>query len=297
MSRNPARVRRIGATGSFDLSDSGECMTDHATHRRPHLLPLLAGALLLAVAGCGSEPAEPAATAEPAPAAPAAQGAAATPGPAVEERLSTVNCQTPAQNRVFFSVGSTVFAVPGDAVRTVLPPGTTPTTPADQVLANLRAQTAEGAGCPERPLRAALLGVAGPAGDPLLGDAIGLFSSQPGAIAGPYGNLTREMLANSAKCQAGEGGLIACPAIEQEGTGQTQSLYLVSTDRNRTLGFGGPLAARCIVVEERIRGCEIVDELPGGVGLRAPLRTLPQSSEGLAAAHRAAVAQVTSLRL
>ena len=266
-------------------------------HRRPagRAAFLAAGALILALAGCESQPAETPGNTAAAEASgePAAQQVAGE--PVVEERLTTADCRTPSQDRVHFRVGSAVFAVPGDDVRTVLPPDVTPETPADQVVQRLRAQTAEGAGCPETPLEAALLGVAGPVGDPLLADTILLFRS--GGIAQPYGNLTRQMLANPGRCQTAEGGLLACQAVEQDGAQQTQSLYIVSTERNRTLSFGGPLAARCVLVEQQIRGCEIVDELPGGVGLRAPLKALPQSSAALAAAHQAALAQVRPLRL
>ncbi|HET7408668.1 MAG TPA: hypothetical protein VFJ13_00575, partial [Paracoccaceae bacterium] len=215
--------------------------------------------------------------------------------PVIEEQLTTADCQTPSQDRVHFRIGSAVFAVPGDDVRTVLPPGVTPETPAEEVIDRLRAATAEGAGCPETPLEAALLAVAGPAGDPLVADSLLLFRS--GGIAQPYGDLTRQMLATPERCQTAGAGLLACQAVERDGAQQTQSLYLVSTEQNRTLAFGGPLAARCVIAGEQIRGCEIVDELPGGVGLRAPLKALPQSSAALAAAHQAALAQVRPLRL
>jgi hypothetical protein len=264
--------------------------------RRPAGALLAAGAVLLALAACQSEPAKPQAAAEPAAESPApAQTAAGQ--PVVEERLSTADCATPAQGRVHFNINDVVFAVPGNDVRTVVPPDVTPSTPADQVVAMLREQTAEGAGCPEKPLEAGLLGVAGPAGDPLVADTIALFRSPAGAIATPFGTLTREMLANSDRCQTGQGGLIACQALQQNGAQQMQSLYLLSTERNRTLAFGGPLAARCVVANGQVRGCEIVDELPGGIGLRAPLKALPQSSAALAAAHQAALAKVRSLRL
>jgi hypothetical protein len=261
--------------------------------RRAAGMTLTASAMLLALAACQSEPAEPQASDEPVAetAAPTPPGAAQ---PVVEERLSTANCTTPAQDRVHFRVNNVVFAVPGDDVRTVVPPDVTPSTPAEQVVAMLREQTAAGAGCPEKPLSAGLLGVAGPAGAPLLADTIALFRSPPGSIGTPYGNLTREMLANSDRCQKGQGGLLACQATGQDGAQQT--LYLVSTERNRTLAFGGPLAARCALMGEQIRGCEIVDELPGGVGLRVPLTALPQSSAALAAAHQAALAKVRELR-
>lgn len=275
--------------------NAGESMTDQALRRRA-ARPLLAAAVLLALSACGSEPAAPTTT-QTAQAQTAQAQPGAAPGQVAEERMATTNCRTPADGRVHFSLGQAVFAVPGDDVRTVLPPGVTPATPADQVIERLRQLTTQGGGCPESPLDAALLGVAGPANDPLLADAIALFRSGPGGISTPYGNLTRDMLANSGRCQPAEAGLIACQATEQDGDQQVQSLYLVATEPGRRLSFGGPLAARCIVVEDRVRGCEIVDELPGGVGVRAPLRALPQSADALAAAHGAAMARVQPLRL
>src|SRR5690606_36997283 len=129
--------------------------------------PLVAaGALIFVLAGCESQPTDAADTAgAQATQAVAAQPAAAGAGdPVVEEQLTTADCRTPSEDRVHFRIENVVFAVPGDDVRTVLPPGVTPDTPAEEVISRLRTATAEGAGCPETPLDAALLAVAGPAG-------------------------------------------------------------------------------------------------------------------------------------
>lgn len=251
---------------------------------------LLAGALLVGLAACESTSTEPEAEA---PADTATETATAGDG-RVEERLTTPECQQPSDDRVFFRLGSSVFAVPGDEVDTVLPPGVTPETPADEVIGQLRAATEQGAGCPEKPLDLALLAVSGPQSDALLADTILLFRSD--GIAGPYGDLTRQMLASPDRCQSSEGGLIACQAVEQDGAEEIRSLYLVSTDQNQKLSFGGPLAARCMLGEDRIQGCEILDELEGQIGMRAPLKALPESGAELAAAHQTAIERVRPLR-
>lgn len=250
---------------------------------------LLAGALLVGLAACESTSTSEA----EAPADTAEQTASVQDG-VVQERLTTADCQQPSEDKVFFQVGGSVFAVPGGEVDTVVPPGVTPETPAEEVIGRLRTATAEGAGCPEKPLELALLAVSGPQSDALLAETILLFRSD--GIAGPYGDLTRQMLASPERCQSSEGGLIACHAVEQDGAEEMHSLYLVSTDRNQKLAFGGPLAARCMLAEDRIMGCEILDELEGRIGMRAPLRALPESSAALAAAHRTALERVRPLR-
>lgn len=249
----------------------------------------MAGALLLGLSACGAtgekkveEPAE------------APEQAATETDGRIEERLTTAECQQPSDDKVFFRIGNSVFAVPGGDVDTVLPPGVTPETPAEEIIGRLRTATAEGAGCPEKPLDLALLAVAGPESDALLANTVLLFRSD--GIAEPYGDLTRQMLASPERCQSSEGGLIACQAVEQDGAEEIRALYLVSTDRNQKLSFGGPLAARCMVAEDQIRGCEILDELEGRIAMRAPLKALPESGAELAAAHRKAIETVQPLR-
>lgn len=254
---------------------------------------LLAGALLVGLAACESGSGSEAETQPEAPDESTEQAAAAEDA-RDEERLTTAECEQPNDDKVFFQIGSSVFAVSGEEVDTVLPPGVTPETPSEEVIGQLRSATAEGAGCPEKPLDLALLAVTGPQSDALLAGTILLFRSE--GIAEPYADLTRQMLANPEKCQDAENGLIACQAIEQDGAEEIRSLYLVSTDSNETLDFGGPLAARCVLAEDQVRGCETLDELEGQIGMRAPLKALPESSAALAAAHRAALERVRPLR-
>lgn len=257
---------------------------------------LAAGGMLLALAACESTPADETAgsTTETTANAAQAETTTGTDDQVVEARMTTADCEKPGNGRVHFRVAGAVFAVPGGDVRTVIPSGVTPGTPAKQVVEKLRTETEAGAGCPETPLDAALLAVAGPTSDPLVGDELLLFRSS--GIAGPYGDLTRKMLANPDKCQEAGDELLACQVVSRDGDSQQRLLYLVSTDKDQKLAFGGPLAARCIVVGEKL-GCEILDELPGGVGLRAPLKGVPENSTALAGAHERALAVVRPLRL
>lgn len=274
-------------------------MTLYALPRRPFRPTLAAGALLaLALSACGSDPAEP-------PAAAASQGTQgatqpatqAAPAGTVEERMSTANCQNPPDGRVYFTVGSTVFAVPGPQVRTVLPPDVTPQTTPEQIVQNLRTQTAQGAGCPEKPLAARVLGIGGEFGNPLLTGEIGILAAAPGSISGGFSRVTRGIQQNpDPKCQKMDGGLLACTGTDNLGGVQSNVLYVVTTDPKQNLLSGGPLAARCILADGGVRGCSILDELPGGVAINVPLSAGPDSTQKLAAAHAAAVGAVNAVR-
>ena len=265
--------------------------------RRPAGAMLAAGAVMLALAACQSEPAEPQAAAEPVAESPAPTQAAAG-QPVVEERLSTADCATPAQGRVHFSINDVVFAVPGGDVRSVLPAGASPTTEPTQIVEMLRQQTAAGAGCPEKPLDARLLSIGGDFGDPLLGGEIGILGAAPGSITGPFEQTTRELQRNpNQSCKDANGGLLACIGTETVGERQTRVMILVTTDPDRKMATGGPLAVRCLLAENAVRGCNIVDELPGGIAIDAPLRPGTYSTESLAAAHAAAIGAVNAIRL
>lgn len=292
--------RAAGPSSDRDIRDmTGSRRTAHPLRRHAmrRAAILAAGGMLLALAACESTPSDEANsnTAEsPASTAQTDGTAAAGNDEVVEAHMTMAKCEKPDNGRVHFRVGKAVFAVPGDDVRTVIPPDVTPETPKEQIVERLRKETRAGAGCPESPLTAALLAVAGPADDPLVGNEILLFQTR--GIADDYGKLTNKMLANADKCQKAGDGLLACGVVDRNGDKERRLLYLVSTDRSQKLAFGGPLAARCIVAGERI-SCEILDELPGGVGLRAPLKGLPENSAALAGAHQRALAAVRPLRL
>ena len=64
-----------------------------------------------------------------------------------------------------------------------------------------------------------------------------------------------------------------------------QRLYFVSPNAKQNLSYGGPLAAHCVVDKDqkKITSCEIVDELPGNIAVRAPLKAVPESPAQLQA--------------
>jgi hypothetical protein len=206
-------------------------------------------------------------------------------------------CSTPAEGRVHFRVGEAVLAVPAAEVREVIPVGMQAPLQQAAVTAELRARAAEGAGCPEKPMDAALLLVGGEAGDPLLEGTIGVLRSPPGTITAQFAKLTRDLQRKPTQnCRQLNGQLIACVGTETIGQRETPVMYVITTDANRNLNTGGPLAARCVLQGEAVRGCNIVDQLPGNLTIDAALKAGTYSTENLASAHRAALARVQSLR-
>lgn len=283
-------------------------MTDNAKHHRRTGLTAVAALALIGLAACQSSDTETAAAAQPGATAESAaattgadtQTAQAAPAGAGgdETRLTTVDCKAPSHGKVYFGVGGTVMAVPANEILTVYPPNVAPNTPAADVVNMLKTQTAAGAGCPDKPLDAGLLAVAGQTADPLLEGRVIMVRAQPGTIAKSEGKVAREMQQNASKCQKTKGGLLACNATVSMGDTQVHRLYFVSANPKQTLSYGGPLAAYCSVNEEqkKLTSCEILDELPGNIAVRAPLKAVPQSPAQLQAAQKAMVARVRELR-
>lgn len=273
-------------------------MTDQDLHHRPTIRPFIAaGMLLLALAGCASEPAQPpvSATASAAPAAPAATATAT--GGAQQNPIQMAQCQQPAEGKITFRVGQSVLAVPPAMVRTAIPEGVTPSMQQAEVGQLLRTRTSQGGGCPEKPLETRLLTIGGDPGNPLLTGDIGILAAAPGTINAPFAKITRDLQRNpNENCRELNGQMIACVGTETVGERTTEVMYVVTTDPNRKLVSGGPLAARCIFEQKAIKGCDLVDELPGGIAIDAPLKAGTYSSESLAAAHAAAVRAVNAVR-
>jgi hypothetical protein len=261
----------------------------------------LAALSVVALAACGSTPDEAPAAGAEAPAAgaeaPAGTAAAATPAGRAQDRISMAECTTPAEGRVHFRVGDSVLAVPAPDVREVIPVGMKAPLQQEAVTTELRALAAEGAGCPEKPMDAALLLLGGNASNPLLEGTIGVLRSPPGTITAQFAELTRNLQRSPTQnCRQLNGQLIACVGTETIGPRETPVMYVITTDPNRTLNTGGPLAARCVLDGEAIRGCNIVDQLPGNLTMDAALNAGTYSTESLASAHQAALARVQSLR-
>ncbi len=268
--------------------------------RQPARPPLRRGALaafiLLALAACESTPDDAAPGAAAATTA-AQTGAAAAPAGAGQERISMAECSTPAEGQVHFRVGGSVLAVPAQDVREVIPVGVAAPLQQEAVTAELRSLAAEGAGCPEKPMDAVLLLVGGETGDPLLEGTIGVLRSPPGTITAQFAELTRGLQRNPTQnCRSLNGGLLTCVGTETVGQRETPVMYVITTDPNRNLNTGGPLAARCVLEGEAIRGCNIVDQLPGDLTVDAALNAGTYSTENLASAHGAALARIQSLR-
>jgi hypothetical protein len=231
-------------------------------------------------------------------AAPAAgQAATAAAAGTGQDRISMAECSTPAQGRVHFDVGDAVLAVPAQDVREVVPAGMQAPLQQEAVTARLRELAAAGSGCPEKPMEAMLLLVGGDAGNPLLEGTIGVLRSPPGTITAQFAKLTRDLQRNPTQnCRQLNGRLIACVGTETIGQRETPVMYVITTDPSETLNTGGPLAARCVLEGEAIRGCNIVDQLPGNLTIDAALNAGTYTTESLASAHQAALARVQSLR-
>ena len=270
-------------------------MTRHIQLHRSARSCALAALAALALTACGSA-SEDAPEAAQVPAA-GQGGAAAGAGAGPQDRISMAECATPAQGRVHFDVGDAVLAVPAQDVREVIPAGMQAPLQQEAVTARLRELAAQGSGCPEKPMEAVLLLLGGDAGNPLLEGTIGVLRSPPGTITAQFAQLTRDLQRNPTQnCRPLNGQLIACVGTETVGQRETPVMYVISTDPGRTLNTGGPLAARCVLEGEAVRGCNIVDQLPGDLTVDAALNPGTYSTASLAAAHQAALARVQSLR-
>ncbi len=269
-------------------------MTRHTQAFRPSVRRCALAALAAtALSACQPSPED----APEAAATPTTGQAGAAAAGAGQDRISMAECATPAQGRVHIEIGDAVLAVPAQDVREVIPAGMQAPLQQEAVTARLRELAAQGAGCPEQPMDAVLLLIAGETGNPLLEGTIGVLRSPPGTITAQFAELTRNLQRNPTQnCRQLNGQLIACVGTETVGQRETPVMYVISTVPTETLNTGGPLAARCVIQGESVRGCNIVDQLPGNLTVDAALNPGTYSSESLAAAHEAALARVQSLR-
>jgi len=257
-------------------------------------------AALFAVAACASDKPEPAA-ATPAPAAAPAQAAtdpAATP---VANAIGLKACPKASDGRIHFKIADATLAVPSPIISDAVPAGLKPPITEEQVAAELTAQTGKGYGCPGKPLDTGFLFLKGKLDHPLLDGSIRLLSLPPGGITTRFATLTRRLQENPGKnCQPLEGvdDLIGCRGTERRGGGQdTQVLYVITTNKAEKMASGGPLAARCVLGDKAIKGCNLVDLLPGGMVIDVGLNSGQYTTAGLRAALNAATAAVDSMRL
>lgn len=221
--------------------------------------------------------------------------AAATPGS--EDRVNLSQCADGTNGRVFFQIGATTLSVPGPTVRDAIPASLSPPLNKEAVKQELQSQAAAGGGCPGKPISANLLVLQDDLDHPLLDGRIGLLSTPPQGVTGQFaevtGNLQKKPTQN---CRQMGADLLGCLGRETRGNVQTQVMYVITTDQSARMASGGPLAARCVLKENQVQGCNLVDQLPGNIAFDATLKAGTYTTAGLRAARNAAVAKVNSYR-
>lgn len=252
-----------------------------------------AGALAVVglIAACADNPApeQPVATTQP------AQQAAAA-GDHVQIQMS--QCATPAEGNVDISVGDAVLRVPAGVIEDAIPTGMQTPLKKEAVRAEVQARVSSGAGCPGQPLKTALLLVKPQPPHPLLEGSIALLRSNPGSITRQFTEVTSKLRDTpSQNCRDLSGNLLACVGTESRGERETNVMYVISRDRNVALNTGGPLAARCVLQEQQVAGCNLVDQVAGNVTIDITLNAGTYTSDSLAEARRAALATVENWRL
>lgn len=251
-------------------------------------------AIVSLIAACADSPApeQPAATTQSAQ--PAQQ---ATPA-GDDVQIQMAQCATPAQGNVEIGVGDTVLRVPAGVIEDAIPTGMQAPLKKEAVRAEVQSRVAAGAGCPGQPLQTALLLVKPQPPHPLLEGTIALLRSNPGSITRQFAELTSGLRDKpSQNCRDLAGDLLACIGTEKRGERETAVMYVISKDRGLVLNTGGPLAARCILQEQQVAGCNLVDQVAGNVTMDITLNAGAYTSDSLAEARRAALATVENWRL
>ncbi len=251
----------------------------------------LAAVLVLAACASGADD-------TPADAPKSADTAAAATTPTTGASAGLANCSTPSAGKVHFTVAKAGLAVPGAIVLDAIPAGMQPPITKERVVAQLKAQTSQGQGCPGTPLAAGLILLKDDLKHPLLDGNMGLLALPPGGITERFAAETRRLQKDPPKtCSPVGVDLIGCVGVEKRGGTETNVLYVITTDPNQNMASGGPLAARCVLKGEQVEGCNLVDQLAGGVAIDASLKSGTYSTAGLRGALDAAVARVDAMRL
>ncbi|MEM7745172.1 MAG: hypothetical protein AAF409_15820, partial [Pseudomonadota bacterium] len=167
-----------------------------------------------------------------------------------------------------------------------------------QIEQAVRTRIAAGEGCPEKPLDTQLLMVEDSLNHPLLSGSLGLLESQQGTITQRFAEVTRQLQQQPTQnCRPLQGDLLACVGTETRGDRQTNVMYLISTDTTIMMNSGGPLAARCVMKDQQVVGCNIVDEYASGVIFDIALAAGEYTSDGLRGARDAALSKLGEYRL
>lgn len=250
--------------------------------------------LIAALAACGGGDGESESASSEA-STPQQQTAAAA--PSSDGRVNLSQCDQDTKGRVFFQVGSTTMSVPGGAVRDAIPANLNPPLDKDAVKRELQSQAAAGGGCPGKPIAASLLILQDDLGHPLLDGRIGLLGTPPQGLTAQFAEVTANLQQKPTKnCRQMGADLLGCLGTETRGNVQTQVMYVITTDRSARMASGGPLAARCVLQENQVQGCNLVDQLPGNVAYDATLKAGNYTTAGLSAARDAAAAKVNGYR-
>jgi hypothetical protein len=212
-------------------------------------------------------------------------------------KVGLSNCSTPDGGKVHFKVGSTVMALTPPEIQETIPKNLKPPFSAEVLKAELDRQTAAGGGCPEKPLDMLVLAMNGSGEGTLLQGTIGMLATDPGRLSKGYADVTARLQANPPDtCKKLGGDLIACTGTESSGSRKTEVMYIVTTDRNKKMNSGGPLAIRCSIQKAQVRGCNIVDRGRGDFIIDAILDQGEYSTSSIEQAWKSALAQVDARR-
>lgn len=251
-------------------------------------------AALLALAACAGSSEAP----DPAAADGSTEGAAATTDK-TGAGAGLPNCATPSEGRIFLTVADLTLAVPGNVVQDVIPNNIEPPVTKEKVVAEVKSQTEQGIGCPEKPMNAGLLLVKDELGHPLLDGRMGMLALPPGGITAGFVAETKRLQDKPTKaCQQMSGSdLLACRGREKQGERVTEVLYLITMDKTQNMATGGPLAARCTFKDEAIAGCNLVETITNNVVVDISLKSGLYTTESLRGALDKTNAWITSKRV
>lgn len=213
--------------------------------------------------------------------------------------IGLANCSSPSEGRIHFKLNETVLAVPGNIVTDAIPVSMKPPLTKEKVVAEVQSQFGQGFGCPGKPMETGLLLIKETLQHPLLEGNMGLLALPPGGITARFAAETQKLQDNPPKgCQPiPESDLIACAGQEKRGETVLEVLYVVTTDKAEKMLSGGPLAARCTRKGQAIEGCNLVDQLPGGMAVDVGLKSGRYTTKGLREALDTAIGRVDAMRL
>ncbi|MEM1162118.1 MAG: hypothetical protein AAGJ28_14380 [Pseudomonadota bacterium] len=265
---------------------------------RRHPFAALGAALI--VAGCGNSSSGPDAAATAAPAAQQtqpAQQAPQTAAAASSGQITVQNCTAASGGAIHLKVGTSELMIPARTILDVVPAGMQPPINKAAVQAELQRQADAGAGCPGKPIDSGLILLQDEPQHPLLDGRIGLLQMSPNGITARFAELTRNLQNNPTRnCQSMGADLMGCLGTENRGGQKTDVMYVITTDPAEKMRTGGPLAARCIIKDKAIQGCNLIEQLSGGLAIDASLRAGSYSTAGLRKALQFATAKVNGLR-